>query len=97
MGNEYECSTPIMTRSCLQFFITNLAKKINARFYIRDDFDSSKICPWHLLNHGRAAAGFHTVEFGNFNDKTMGDPIIEFVCLRFKMYVLTVCEESESI
>ena len=81
----------------LHFFVDYLAKEINARPHLRDAFDFSEISPGHLSNLGRAGAGLHAGEVGYFKDETKGDPIVEFVCLRPKMYSFTVCEASEPI
>ena len=81
----------------LHFFVEDLAKEINARPHLRDAFDFSEISPGHLSNLGRAGAGLHAGEVGYFKDETKGDPIVEFVGLRPKMYSFTVCEASEPI
>ena len=81
----------------LHFFVEDLAMKINARFHLRDAVDFSEISPGHLSNLGRAGAGLHAEEVGYFKDETKGDPIVEFVGLRPKMYSFTVCEASEPI
>ena len=81
----------------LYFFVKNLAKEINERPHLHDDFDLSKISPWHLSNLGRAGAGLHVGEVGDFKTETQGDQIVEFVGLRYKMYSFTVYEASELI
>ena len=81
----------------LHFFVEDLAKEINARPYLRNAFDVSKISNGHLSNLGRGNADLHAGEMGYFKDETKGNPIIEFVGLRPKMYSFTVCDASESI
>ena len=80
----------------LHFFVENLAE-INARPHLRDAFDFSEISLGHLSNLGRAGAGLHAGEVGYFKYETKGDPIVEFVGLRPKMYSFTVCKASEPI
>ena len=53
--------------------------------------------PGHLSDLGRFCGDYHAGEVGYFKDETKGDPIIEFVGLRPKMYSFTVCEASEPI
>ena len=81
----------------LHFFVEDLAKEINARFHLRDAFDFSEISTGDLSNLGRAGAGLHAGEVCYFKDETKGDPIVEFVGLRPKMYSFTACEASEPI
>ena len=81
----------------LHFFVEDLAKEINARPHLRDAFDSSKISNGHLYNPGRGHADLHDGEVGYLKDETKGNPIVEFVGLRPKMYSLTVCDASEPI
>ena len=81
----------------LHFFVDDLAKEFNARPHLRDAFDFSEISTEHLSNLGRAEAGLHAGEVGYFKDDTKGDPIVEFVGLRPKLYSFTVCEASEPI
>ena len=81
----------------LHFFVDDLAKKINARPYLRDAFDFSVISKVHLSNLGRGHADLHAGEVGFFKDETKGNPIVEFVSLRPKMYSFTVCDASEPI
>ena len=81
----------------LHFFVDDLAKEINARPHLRDAFDFSEISNGHLSNLGRGHADLHAGEVGFFKDKTKGNPIVEFVGLRHKMYSFTVCDESEPI
>ena len=81
----------------LHFFVEDLAKEINARPNLRDAFDFSEISPGHLSNLGRDGAGLHSGDVGYFKDETKGDSIVEFVGLRPKMYLFTVCEASETI
>ena len=75
----------------------DLAKEIIARPNLRDAIDFSEISPGHLSNLGRTGAWLHAGEVGYFKDETKGDPIVEFVGLRPKMYLFTVCEASELI
>ena len=81
----------------LHFFVEDLAKGINARPHLRDAFDFSEISNGHLSNLGRGNANLHAGEVGYFKDETKGYPIVEFVCLRPKMYSFTVCDASEPI
>ena len=81
----------------LHFFVEDMVKEIKARPHLRDAFDFSEISPGHLSNLGRAGAGIHAGEVGYFKDERKGDPIVEFVGLRPKMYSFTVCEASEPI
>ena len=81
----------------LHFFVDDLAKEINARHHLRDAFDFSEIKNGHLSNLGRGNADLHAEEFGFFKYETKGNPIVEFVGLRRKMYSFTVCDASEPI
>ena len=81
----------------LYIFVEDLAKKINLRPHIRDAFDISEISNGHLSNLGRGNDDLHGREVGYFKDEPKGNPIVEFVCLRHKMYSFTVCEASEPI
>ena len=81
----------------LHFFVNDLAREINVRPHLRDAFDFSEISSGHLYHLGRAGAGLHAGEVGYFKDETKGDPIVEFVGLRPKMYSFTVFEVSELI
>ena len=81
----------------LHFFVEDLAKEINARPHLRDAFDFSEISNNQLSNLKRGNADLHAGEVGNFKDETKGNPIIEFVGLRPKMYSFTVCDASEPI
>ena len=75
----------------------DLAKEINVRPYLRDVFDISEISRGHLSNLGRGNANLHAGEVGYFTNKTKGNPIVEFVGLRPKMYSFTVYDASEPI
>ena len=81
----------------LHFFVEDLAKEIRSRPQLFDAFDFSEIGPGHLSDLGRYCGHYHAGEVGCFKDETKGDPIIEFVGLRPKMYLFTVCEASEPI
>ena len=81
----------------LHFFVEDLAKEIMERPQVRDAFDLSEISHDHLSNLGRGAAEPHAGEVGYFKDETKGDPIVEFVGLRPKMYSFTVCRAAEYI
>ena len=81
----------------LHFFVKDLANEINSRPHLRNAFDFSEIGNGHLSNLGRENANFHVGEVGYFKDGTTGNPIVEFVGLRPKMYSLTVCDASEPI
>ena len=78
------------------FFVEDLVKEINARSHLRDAFDLSEISNGHLSNIGRGNANLHAGEVGYFKDETKGDPIIEFVGVRPKMYSFSVCNASEN-
>ena len=75
----------------------DLANEINVRHHLRDAFDFSEISNGHLSNLGRGNANLHAGEVGYFKDETKGNPIVEFVGLRPKMYSFTVCDASEPI
>ena len=81
----------------LHFFVEDLAKEKNSRPNLRDAFDFSEISNGHLSNLGRGNADLHGGEVGCFKDETKGNPIVEFVGLRVKMYLFTVCDASEPI
>ena len=81
----------------LHFFVDYLATEINPRPQLRDAFDFSEISPGHLFNLGRAGGELHLGEMGYFKNETIGNPIVEFVRLRPKMYSFIVCEASEPI
>ena len=81
----------------LYFFVEDLAHEINSRPYFRNAFDFSKICNGHLSNLGRGNANLHAGDMGYFKDKRKGNPIIELIGLRPKMYSLTVFDASELI
>ena len=81
----------------LQFFVEDLAKEINARPNIRDAFDLSEISNGHLSNLERGNADLDAGEVGYFKDETNGNPNVELIGLRFKMYLFTVCDASELI
>ena len=82
---------------CLHFFVKELAKEINSRHNLRDAFDFSEIGNGHLFNLGRGNANLHAGEVGYFKDETKGNPIVEFVGVRYKLYSFTVCDASEPI
>ena len=79
----------------LHLFVEDLAKEINACPHLRDAFDFSEISKGHLSNLGSGNANLHDGEVGYFKDETKGNPIVEFVGLRPKMYSFTVCDASE--
>ena len=81
----------------LHFFVEDLTKEIKARSHIKDALDFSKISPGHLSNLRCGNAKLHAGEVGYFKDETKGDPIVEFVGLRPKMYFFTVCDACEPI
>ena len=81
----------------LHFFVEDLAKEINSRPHLRDVFDFFEISNGHLSNLGRGNANLHAGEVCYFKDETKGNPIVEFVGLRSKMYSFTVCDASEPI
>ena len=81
----------------LHFFVEDLAKEINSRPHLRDDFNFSEISNCHLSNLRRGNANLQAGEVGYFKDETKGNTIVEFVSLRPKMYSFTVCDASEPI
>ena len=81
----------------LYFFVEDLAKAIKAHPTLRDAFDFSEIYNGHILNFGLGNADLHAGKVGYFTKATKGNLIIEFVGLRLKMYLFTVCDESEPI
>ena len=81
----------------LHYFVEDLAKEINSCPHFRDAFDFSEMNNGHLSNLGRGNANIHAGEVGYFKDETKGNPIVEFVGLRPKMYSFTVCDVSEPI
>ena len=81
----------------LQFFVDDLAKEINSRPLLRDAFDFSEIEPTHLSQLRGIKIDVHGGEVGYFKDETKGDPIVEFVGLRPKMYSFTVCRATQYI
>ena len=81
----------------LHFFVEDLAKEIKARSQLFDAFDFSEISSGYLSNLGSVGGNHHAGEVGYFKDETKGDPIIEFVGLRPKMYSFTVCHADEPI
>ena len=94
--SESECFT--QTPTCSSFTsLLKTAKQINARPHFRDAFDFSEISNGQLSNLGRAYADLHAGEVGYFKDETKGNPIVEFIGLRPKMYSFTVCDASEPI
>ena len=95
MVSESECFT--LTATFFHFFVEDLAKEINSLPHLRDAFDFSEISNGHISNLGRGNANLHAEEVGYFKDETKGNPIVEFVGLRFKMYSFTVCDASEPI
>ena len=81
----------------LYFFVENLAKEIISRPHLRNAFDFSEISNGHLSKLGRGNADLHAGEVGYFKNETKGNPIVEFIGLRSKMYSFTVCDASEPI
>ena len=79
----------------LHFYVDNLAKEINARPKLRDAFDFSEIEHTHFSQLRGPGADVHGGEVGYFKDESTGDPIVEFVGLRPKMYSFTVCRATE--
>ena len=79
----------------LQFYVNDLAREINSRSQLRDAFDFSEIEHTHLLHlHGKTDDAYGG-EVGYFKDETNGDPIVEFIGLRPKMFSFTVCRTTE--
>ena len=81
----------------LYFFVEGLAKEINLRPHLREVFDFSEISNGHLSNVGRGNADLHAGDVSYFREETKGNPIVEFIGLRPKMYSFTVCDSSEPI
>ena len=74
----------------LQFFVEDLAEEINSRAELRAAFDFSEIPLGHRIGLGCPDDPNGGV-VGYFKDECKGDPIVEFVGLRPKMYSFTVC------
>ena len=81
----------------IHFFMEDQAKEINKRPHLRDAFDFSEISNGQLSNLGRGDADLHAGEVGYFKDETKGNPIVEFIGLRPKMYSFTLFDASEPI
>ena len=81
----------------LHFFVEDLAKKIISRPHLRDAFNFSEISNGHRSKLGRGNANLHAGEVSYFKDETKGNPIVDFIGLRPKMYSFTVCDASEPI
>ena len=79
----------------LQFVLDDLAKDIKACPQIRDAVDFSEIEHTHISKLSGPRADIYGGEVGYFKDETKGDPIVEFVGLRPKMYSFTVCNAFE--
>ena len=79
----------------LQFFIVDLAKEILSPSQLWDVFDFSEIEHTHISQLSDPRADVHGDEVGDFKDETKGDPIVEFVGLRLKMYLFTVCRDTK--
>jgi len=77
----------------LQLFVPHLDQAINFRPELRDAFDFSEIPANHLSGLG-CPKDPHAGEVGYFKDECKGDPIVEFVGLRPKMYSFTVCKAT---
>ena len=80
----------------LQFLVEDLAEAIYSSSPVRNAFEFSEIRPHHLSKLG-TIDDMHAGQIGYFKDECKGDPIIEFVALRPKMYSFTVCEATEYI
>ena len=74
-----------------------MANEITALSTLYDAFDFSKIGPGHLSSLGSVGGNHHAGEVCYFMDETKGDPIVEFIGLRPKMYSFTTCSASEPI
>ena len=81
----------------LHFFVEDLPKEIKARPQLVDAFNFSEISSGHYSNLGSVGGNHHAGEVGYFKGEKKGDPIIEFVGLRPKMYSFTVCHADEQI
>ena len=81
----------------LHLFVEDLAKEINSRPHLRDDFDFSEISNGHFSNLGSGNSDLHAGKVGYYKDETKGNPIVEFIGLHPKMYSITVCDASEPI
>ena len=79
----------------LQFFVDDLAKEINSRPPFRDAFNFSEIEHTHLSQLRGPIADVHGGNVGYFKDATKGNPIVEFVGLRPKMYSFTLCRATQ--
>ena len=82
----------------LPIFVVELTKELNVCPKLRDAFDFSEISMGLLSNLGGGNSDLHAVgELGYFKDETKGNPIVEFVVLRPKMYLVILCDASEPI
>ena len=70
----------------LYFTVDNLTQTINARSQLRIAFDFSEIEHTHNSQLRGPGDKVHGGEVGLFKGETKGDPIVEFVALRLKMY-----------
>jgi len=75
----------------LQIFTEDLGHAIYSRPELREAFDFSEIPENHLSGLG-SPNDPHAGEVGYFKDECKGDPIIEFIGLRPKMYSFTACK-----
>jgi hypothetical protein len=71
----------------LQFFVEDLNTALHENPIVRDAFDFGAIPADHPS--GLGGSDPHAGEIGYFKDECNGDPIVEFVALRPKMYSFT--------
>ena len=81
----------------LYLFVADLSKVINMRPHLWDAIDFSVIIISHVSNFKRGNSDLYAGNVGYFKGKTKGNPIVEFIILRHKMYSFNVCDASEPI
>ena len=77
----------------LQFSVPDLYQELRDTPELRGLFDFSKIPVGHPSGLGNPNDP-HADEVGYFKDEMKGDPIVEFIALKPKMYSFTVCKAS---
>ena len=76
----------------LQFFVDDLSKELRKRRAVFRELDFADISDRHPTGlHDDTNAG----EVGYFKDECKGDPVVEFVGLRPKMYSFTVMDAAD--
>ena len=77
----------------LQFTVEDLYQDLRDKPHLRGLFDFSKIPVGHPCGLGDPHDP-HADEVGYFKDEMKGDPIVEFIALKPKMYSYTVCKAT---